>query len=198
MGKTLKQFQEALDKLNKEFTEFKNSIKQKAEIGETVYVSGYEWTILDKVSNGYLSIMNRNLGDKIFDENFNDWKLSSLRNYLNGEFLSKIEDEIGKDKLIEFQRDLLSLDGQTEYGICKDKISLLNVDEYRKYRKLLPNQKYYWWLLTPWSTKSNGYETLNAVVCPSGFISTGRLCNFSSGIRPVCIFPSAIFESEEE
>lgn len=29
MGKTLKQFQEALDKLNKEFTEFKNSIKQR-------------------------------------------------------------------------------------------------------------------------------------------------------------------------
>lgn len=197
MGKNLRQFEEKLEKLNKEFAEFKNSIKQKAEVGGIVEISGHEWTILDRVNGGYLAITNENLGDKIFDKNSNNWKTSSLREYLNGEFLQKIEDEIGKDKLLEFERDLLSLDGQTEYGNCKDKVSLLTIDEYRKYRQLLPNQEYYWWLITSWSTKCNDYKTLQSVVCPSGNIIR-NYCSSSDGVRPVCIFPSSIFKSEEE
>ena len=102
-------------------------------------------------------------------------------------------DELGEDAVIGFDRDLLSLDGQTEYGHCEDKISLLTVDEYRKYRKLLPNMPKWWWLITPWSTPVNDYNSTLAVVSPSGGFN-GYCYNYSLGVRPVCIFSSSIFE----
>ena len=107
--------------------------------------------------------------------------------------MKKIEDELGEDAVIGFDRDLLSLDGQTEYGHCEDKISLLTVDEYRKYRKLLPNMPKWWWLITPWSTPVNDYNSTLTVVSPSGDFYC-RDYNDCGGVRPVCIFSSSIFE----
>lgn len=86
------------------------------------------------------------------------------------------------------------MDGQTEYGHCKDRISLLTVDEYRKYRKLLPNMPKWWWLITPWSTPVNDYSTTIAIVSPSGDVGNYFYIN-DIGVRPVCIFSSSIFES---
>lgn len=120
-----------------------------------------------------------------------------MKEYLDNVFLEKIAGEIGKENIISFNRNLLSLDGQTEYGECEDMVSLLTVDEYRKYRKLIPNAGYWWWTCTPWSTKSNSYEVETTVVSPSGYVGN-RVCNnYFLGVRPFCIFSSAIFESED-
>ena len=116
---------------------------------------------------------------------------------MNEEFLKKIESEIGAGNLIGFERNLLSLDGQTEYGTCDDKVSLLTVDEYRKYRKLIPNTDDWFWLISPWSTPCNGFKNSVTVVAPTGDVIGGDY-DFSSGVRPFCIFSSAIFESEEK
>lgn len=193
---TLKDFENRLQKFNKEFAEFKNHYIKKPEIGGKVEIAGIQWRVLDKLESGYFSIMEgfENLSIE-FDGDTNNWKESDLRNYLNTEFLRKLEGDVGE--LPEFKRDLISLDGQTEYGKCKDRVSLLIVDEYRKYRKHLPNTDKWWWLCTPWSTKCNGYEYQVAVVAPSGLIcDDGYVSN--CGVRPVCIFPSSLFESEEE
>ena len=131
-----------------------------------------------------------------FDKNFNDWKESSLRKFLNSDIYRKISDEIGAENIISFERDLLSLDGQTEYGKCEDFVSLLSFDEYRKYRALIPNTDNYWWLITPDSTKCNGDKEWVRVVSPSGMVNYDD-CYYGRGVRPVCIFSSSIFESEE-
>ena len=50
---------------------------------------------------------------------------------------------------------MLSLDGLEDYGTSIDDISLLTVNEYRKYRKILgSNLDNWWWLITPDSTPS--------------------------------------------
>ena len=135
--------------------------------------------------------------ERQFDKNSSDWKKSSLREYLNGEFLEKLSGAVGKENIISFERDLLSLDGQTEYGSCEDKVSLLTVDEYRRYRNMIPNtDDSWWWLITPWSTPCNDYERSVAVVSPSGLIGHG-ICSNYGGVRPFCIFSSSIFESED-
>ena len=195
MKKNLKYFEDELSRLSKEFTEFKKKHIGKPEIGKAIELAGMEWLILDKTEKGYFSILNGFDGkERIFDSASNNWISSKLRNELNTRFLKKITDEFGEDAVIEFDRDLLSLDGQTEYGHCKDKISILTVDEYRKYRKFLPNMGKWWWLLTPWSTPANDYGTTITVVSPSGDF---YYYNFLSevGVRPVCIFSSSIFES---
>lgn len=195
MKKNLKYFEDELSRLSKEFTEFKKKYIGKPEIGKVIELAGIEWMILDKTEKGYFAILNGFDGkERAFDSASNNWISSKLRNELNTRFLKKITDELGEDAVIEFDRDLLSLDGQTEYGHCKDKISILTVDEYRKYRKFLPNMREWWWLITPWSTPANNYSTTRTVVSPSGNFGSHSYSNVF-GVRPVCIFSSSIFES---
>lgn len=195
MKKNLKYFENELSRLNKEFADYKKKYIGTPEIGKVIELAGMDWLILDKTEKGYFAILNGfDEKERTFDSTSNNWITSKLRNELNARFLKKITDELGKDAVIEFDRDLLSMDGQTEYGHCKDKISFLTVDEYRKYRKLLPNMDKWWWLLTPWSTPVNDFSTTITVVSPSGYIGR-NYCYIENGVRPVCIFSSSIFES---
>lgn len=158
------------------------------KIGDEFELADINWKILDITDAGYMCIGD-SLGNKIFDGNSNNWNKSSLRTYLNGELYEKISKEIGKDNIVSFKRDLLSLDGQEEYGETDDFVSLLTVDEYRKYRKLIPNTGDWWWLVTPWSTPCNEYSKTVTVVSSSGSISNDY-CYYYDGVRPVCIFSS--------
>ena len=197
MGKNLEQRVTELEKLVK-VLQGKSAVKinKKLGIGDTFELAGLKWTILDITDKGYVCLADKYGKDVAFDSDCNNWSASNLRNHLNTDFLKVLVEAVGEDNIIPFERDLLSLDGQTEYGICEDKVSLLGVDEYRKYRKLIPNTDYYWWLITPWSTPCNGYEKSVTVVCPSGrFIND--CCYYYFGVRPFCIFSSSIFESEE-
>ena len=195
MKKNLKYFENELSRLNKEFADYKKKHIGTPEIGKVIELAGMEWMILNKTEDGYFAILNGFDGkERAFDSASNNWISSKLRNELNTRFLKKITDELGEDAVIEFDRDLLSMDGQTEYGHCEDKISLLTVDEYRKYRKLLPNMPKWWWLITPWSTLVNDYNSTLTVVSPSGYIYN-FVYDSEYGVRPVCIFSSSIFES---
>ena len=194
---TLKEFGENLKNLNEVFEQLRKKY-QKPEIGKTIEVAGINWLVLDKLEKGYFAISEDFYGrDRELDDNCNDWKSSDLRNKLNTDLRKKIESELGTDSLVEFERNLLSLDGQTEYGTCRDYVSLISVDEYRKYRKLLPNTNKWWWTLTPDSTKCNDDTSYIRVVSPSGNIRSNSYDD-SNGVRPVCIFSSSIFESCEE
>ena len=163
--------------------------------GDKFDLAGTCWTILDIKEEGYLCLAD-SIGEMEFDTESNNWISSQLREYLNTEYKEKISDEIGEENIVQFNRDLMSLDGQTEYGTCLDSVSLLTVDEYREYRQFIPNTDDWWWLASPWSTPCNNDETWEAVVSPSGYFSSDDYyCN--RGVHPVCIFSSAIFESEE-
>lgn len=166
-------------------------------IGETFELAGLTWKVLDITEQGLTCLADFIGEDMKFDTSCNDWKVSRLRNYLNTEFYQELADAVGEDKIIEFERNLLSLDGQTEYGTCMDKVSMINVDEYRKYRSLIPNTDDWWWTITPDSTKCNNDDTWVRVVSPSGNFSN-NYCISYDGVRPFCIFSPSIFESEEE
>lgn len=165
-------------------------------IGDTFEIAGINWKILDITEKSYMCLADKLEDSMKFDERSSDWEGSQLREYLNTEFFEKISDEIGEENIITFNRDLTSLDGQTEYGECEDMVSLLTIDEYRKYRKLIPNTNFYWWLISPWSTPCNDWNRSVAVVAPAGVIYN-YFCYDDFGVRPVCIFSSLIFESEE-
>ena len=201
MAKNLENLEKRIAELEKKVAGFAGNklvkISKSLGIGDTFELAGLTWRILDITDAGYKCLADKLVERTVFDSDCNDWRESDLREYLNGDFLKELESVIGADNIIPFERDLLSLDGQTEYGICEDKVSLLTVDEYRQYRKLIPNTNdYWWWLISPWSTPCNNIERSVAVVSSSGFIY-GFDCNYDYGVRPFCIFSSSIFESEE-
>lgn len=202
MALTMKALQDQIDVLKKEINVLKgnnsknmNKLPTGLSIGDEFQLAGTTWKILDIAGEGYVCLAE-SIGNKEFDSDDNNWATSNLRSYLNKEFLEKLEEEIGEGNVLKFERNLLSLDGQTEYGSCADKVSLLTVDEYRKYRKYIPNADKWWWLITPWSTPCNDYSSTVSVVSPSGYVYY-NFCNYSSGVRPFCIFSPSIFESEE-
>ena len=191
---TLKEFGENLEKLNAAYAELKKKYG-KPEVGKTIDVAGITWRILDKLEEGYLVISDGFYGvSREFDDSSNNWDSSDLRNELNTDLRKKIEDSVGEGALLKFTRDLLSMDGQAEYGTCEDYVSLLTVDEYRKYRKYLPNMQEWWWLITPNTTPCNNNSSWVQVVSPSGNFDDD-FYDGSRGVRPVCIFSSSIFES---
>lgn len=202
MALTMKALQDQIDELKKEINALNgNNSKNKKlpaglSIGDEFQLAGTTWKILNIAGEGYVCLAE-SIGNKEFDSDDNNWATSKLRSYLNKEFLEKLEKEIGEGNVLGFERNLLSLDGQTEYGSCTDKVSLLTVDEYRKYRKYIPNANKWWWLISPWSTPCNDYSGTVAVVSPSGGIR-GYGCRDGGGVRPFCILKSNIFIEKGE
>ena len=202
MALTMKALQDQIDELKKEINALNgNNSKNKKlpaglSIGDEFQLAGTTWKILNIAGEGYVCLAE-SIGNKEFDSDDNNWETSKLRSYLNKEFLEKLEKEIGEGNVLGFERNLLSLDGQTEYGSCTDKVSLLTVDEYRKYRKYIPNANKWWWLISPWSTPCNDYSSTVAVVSPSGRV-LNRYYDSNDGVRPFCILKSHIFVSKGE
>lgn len=188
-------------KLEKELREVKEELGKRKytglKVGDTFELIEKKWKILGSNGNGVFCLCMESLGDKTLDSKCNEWTSSNLRDYLSTEIYKKICEEIGTENVIGFERDLLSLDGQSEYGTCKDFVSLISIDEYRKYRSMIPNFKEWWWTLTPYSTKCNDDAIWCTVVSPSGDISIRGYYD-QSCVRPVCIFSSTLFESEDD
>ena len=206
MRRKVKDIERKIQKAEKELKEAREELVAlkgtsklpQPKVGDEIEIMDMKWTVLDITDQGFVCLAERIKDSMQFDSACNDWKQSTLRKHLNTEFLEKLAQEVGEENIVPFQRDLLSMDGQTEYGMCEDKVSLLTVDEYRVYRSMIPNTKdYWWWLITPWSTPCNGYERSVTVVSSSGDLGN-RNCLNCYGVRPFCIFSSAIFESEEE
>ena len=198
MGMSIVERIEALEDAVKKMQKEKSvKLHKNLSVGDEFQMLGMNWKLLEISEKGYHCLVMNFMEKLPFDKSVNKWDESNLRKYLNEDFYAALADEIGEENIIPFERNLISLDGQTEYGSCKDKVSLLTVDEYRKYRSMIPNtDDYWWWLITPWSTKGNGYDTLVTVVSPSGCINSN--CGYyGNGVRPFCIFSSAIFESED-
>lgn len=195
---TLEELQQQFNDLKKRVNILEGNSKRKIDVepkaGNQFELAGLKWKIIDVLDLGCMCLAEKSELMR-FDPDINDWRISELRQHLNSDLLEKIENEIGEENVIGFERDLLSVDGQNQYRACKDKVSLLTLDECRKYRSLIPNEEYYWWLLTPWSTPHNGYYKWMAVAVPSGNVVYG-VCRNSFGVRPVCIFSPSIFAKE--
>lgn len=91
-------------------------------------------------------------------------------------------------------RDLTSLDGLDDYGICVDNVSLLTVSEYAKYHKILgvgTKSPDWWWLITPASTPSNRYSYHTCHVNRDGTVYWDSV-EGRNGVRPVITLNSSV------
>ena len=57
------------------------------------------------------------------------------------------------DAVVERPIDLTTMDGMTDYGMPLASVRALTIDEYRKYRHLIPLTDEPYWLATGWTTK---------------------------------------------
>lgn len=151
---------------------------------------GIEFVALGEEQGGVLAVVAKRLENEMpFDEeNSNDWRSSTLRKYLNGEYL----ENFNKGDLLPFISDLTSDDGMTDYGTSEDYIALLSDNLYRKYRKVMPKYDTWIWTITPWSCLP-GTAYGERSVGTSGALSS-YIAHYASGVAPACIFNLSIFE----
>lgn len=169
--------------------------------GARFVCGGVEWVKLEHFFTetndlGTVAIAAEPVFERAFDEqNCNDWRKSSLRRELNGPFLDALIAE-GADPaaFMEFESDLTSDDGMTDYGTAWDKIALISCDLYREYRALLPKIGCWWWTLTPWTCDPE-YSCGVRGVSTGGALDNGNACNGDNGVRPLCHLQSSIFVS---
>jgi len=133
------------------------------------------------------------LADPIEDRAFgdtNDWRESNLRQYLNGEFARQLC-EGNMDELLDTVTDLTAMDGTTDYGSSVDKVTLLTVDQCRKYRYIRPLPDEWEWTATPASTPGGWDENKRYACClgTDGGLGYGN-CTNTRGARPALTLPS--------
>ena len=172
----------------------KTVMAAEAEVGSFIKYAGIEWVVLNRTASKVMVLAKHRLFDRAFDTNeSNNWSKSSLREELNNfneqGFQRGFEhtENINKNDLVEFERDLTTDDGMTDYGKCKDYISLISCEEYRKFRKLIPNADDWWWTLTGDSLVYSHYVR---IVLSSGSLSSYYAFIGSLGVRPLCVLKS--------
>lgn len=179
-----------------ELDEYEGAIQDPAIIegapvaGEHFEYKGIEFVALGYEQGGLLAVMAKPLPEEMpFDkDNCNDWRKSSLRKYLNEEFIKAFD----KADLLPFVSDLTADDGMRDYGTSEDYIALLSDNLYRKYREYMPKYDTWVWSITPWSCLP-GTANFERFVDTSGSVSYNG-AYLAYGVAAACIFNPAIFE----
>lgn len=165
--------------------------------GDTFIKNDVEYIVCEHFENGSTAIIRKEcLEDGMEFGDTNNWAESGLRKFLNNEYLKNISDDFSQDNILDHEVDLLSLDGYDDYGRTTDKVSVLTIDQYRKYHKFIGNVDRWNWLVTPDSTPSSTDASNVQVVCDSG--SVGWDCSDGCcGVRPFFLLKSSISVSPE-
>ncbi len=171
-------------------TENKHGFTPKTEFT----MGGIAWTIIQTGESWVKCIASKCVEERVFDEeNKNDFAASSLRAYLNGEFLQRLIDAGAPEAMFEeFAVDLTADDGLKQYGTDSARIGLITCDEYRALRENippLPNE--WWWTATPDSPINNFVRNVSTV----GSLGSYCACSGNNGVRPLCVLQSEILKS---
>lgn len=173
--------------------------------GETFYGAGIQWTVLDhsRSSQGLplrTFVVSTDITEnRAFDEgNKCDFAASTLRAYLNGEFLRKLEDELGAGNICEYVIDLTADDGLPKYGKDSVKVGLLTMEDYRRHRDILPPIGKWWWTATPYSGLDDYNSIVRLVYTDGSSINSYFAYVGHYGVRPAFYLKSEISVSVDD
>lgn len=161
--------------------------------GDIFVENGVEYIVLEQLENNQTAVIRKELlNDTMkFDSDNNNWCTSSIRKFLNEKYIEELENVFGEKRIVEHSVNLLSLDGLDDYGTSNDKVSLLTIDLYRKYRKFLGNNMdNSWWLATPDSTVSGYGASYVQCVDSDGCVGCNDCEWIDGGVRPFFILQS--------
>ena len=165
-------------------------------VGETFKAGEHEFIVLEH-ADGNTAVLRKDILCKMaFGTDNNNYLESKVKIRLE-EFYREIANIVGEENIVKHTVDLTSDDGLKDYGALETYASLLTADTYRKYVKITDKHKLdcWWWLSTPYSTKTHDNASWVKCVSPRGGVFSNDCGNGSIGVRPFCIFKSNIFVS---
>lgn len=167
---------------------FRDAVQEYLKDKITV-ICGHVWTKV-KVENFTYYFMDGILKRMIFGRT-NNYKESSVREYLNN---SKLANELKNtfgNKLIPISLDLTSMDGYKDYGIVDgDILSIPNIQLLMKFGDSIPLIDSPYWLATPNQTPSRNDGRCVRCVYGGGSVGCDDCGWNDGGVRPFFILKS--------
>lgn len=157
-------------------------------------MGGIAWTVIQTGADWVKCITSDCIEKRAFDEGGkNNFAVSSLRVYLNGEFLRRLIQAGAPEEMFEyFDIDLTADDGLKNYGGDRVRIGLITCEEYRLLRGNIPAlTNCLWWLATPDSPINNFARS----VYSDGSLTGSSAYYGKYGVRPICKLKSEILLS---
>lgn len=157
-------------------------------------MGGIAWTVIQTGADWVKCIASDCVEERAFDEgNKNDFAASSIRAYLNDEFLRRLIKAGAPEEMFEyFNIDLTADDGLKNYGGDRVRIGLITCEEYRLLRGNIPAlPDRWWWTATP-DSPINSYVRY---VDSDGSLINSIAYRGSFGVRPLCNLKSEILAS---
>ena len=181
----------------------KNIELRKVPCGETFTVFGEEYVVLDHADGGVLSIRKDIWKKAAFDRNGNsDLTQADMRGTL-AEYTELLKSRGMKDGDCLVQHiDLKATDGTRVYGYLDCTVALLTLEQYGKYKEIIPKVDGWWWLATPvwtrWLRSPYTYNSDYVWIVGSNGSCDGWNANRSYGVRPVLNFSSCLLVSWQD
>lgn len=124
-----------------------------------------------------------------------DWRKSDVRSYCNGDFYKELAAAIGVENIVQHTVKLVADDGTGKGISCKDNVSILTTELYRRYREYLPAMDEPWWTATRVTHDEDTGYTRDVCCVGSNGILDWYDCDYSRDVRPFCILNSSILVS---
>lgn len=155
--------------------------------GDEFYIGSSVYVVVDHI-DGTTKVISKEIAHKMaFDYNcLNDYRMSAIRELLNTYDYNYMAYDIDKHNIVPTKCDMGTLDGSGSYGTSKENITILSLDEYRKYYGILndiPNfTSEVQWLSTPVSMK-NQFKSFVCTIDKDGLIDHIPSDNQNIGVR---------------
>lgn len=184
--------------INLNHSEFKlsNKLKQGDMFKD---IDGDEYILWYYLENGDAVVIRKeNICEMKFGNENNNYGISEIDKYFTDTYLKELEAKFGAENIAEHEVNLLSLDGENDYGKLTRKVSIPTLDEYRMHkREIKKHIKKWFWLCTPNSTPSGCGSGSVRCVDSDGYVGYGWY-GYVCGVRPRFVLKSTIFESCKE
>lgn len=181
----------------------KNIELRKVPCGETFTVFGEEYVVLDHVDGGVLSIRKEIWKKAVFDRSGNNNLSEADILQVLSEYGELLKSRGAKAGDLHSQRvDLKATDGTRVYGYLDCTVALLTLEQYGKYKEIIPKADDWWWLATPvwtrWLRSPYTYDARSVWGVDSGGDYYYWGANDSLGVRPVLTFNSCLLVSWQD
>lgn len=161
--------------------------------GETVKLGKREYIVLGHGAETTAVVTKDIAKEMEFGKSW-DYSKSYVRDYCNGDFYKELAEVVGKENIVPHRVNLTCDDGSNKGVTCKDNVSMLTAENYRRYREYLPALGKPSWTATGVTSLDKNYACGVCYVGSCGVLYCGD-CDYVSGVRPFCILNSSILVS---
>ena len=174
---------------------FENTGKKLGDFkpGETVKLGEREYIVLGHGAET-TAVITKDIVKNMEFGKTGDYSKSYVREFCNGDFYKELAKAVGKTNIVPHRVNLTCDDGSNKGVTCKDNVSIITAENYRRYREYLPALGKPSWTATGVTTLDKDYARVVCYVISRGILGwNGCVC--ADGVRPFCILNSSIVVS---